>query len=422
MSDEMAVAVQDAPEVQDATAIESPELAAPEESTEPVEKQTPEDKADLRRQPDALKKFLAEQRRQAESIQDPAQKKFALDALKRIYDTTGKNSAYESVFPTVREAREFKQLIESYGGRDGLTNIRAVVEQQEQIDQQLAAGDPRVLDTLFQQAGDGVVKLAPALLDRLAKEKPEAYTQTLAPHFVRHLDSAGYPHAFDAMVEAVQQGNGKEALRIANVLAQWVQEQRQATKQKQTDPEVERLRNELAERDRKAYDAKVDSVYTAVNDHGSNIAIKEAGRLGAAVKLSQEQIQDLAADIWDKYQTIRNNEATYKQVSALKFKQNPDSARDYMNQHATENLARVADQRFKLRYGHLVKAGVAKPNPTAQPGVPSGPVKGQQPTAAEIDYGPTGMMAARKAGFKDVGEMILNGQAPLKAGGIRKWR
>jgi len=421
MSDEMAVAVQDAPEVQDAAAIESPDLAA-EESTEPAEKQTPEDKTDLRRQPDALKKFLAEQRRQAEAIQDPAQRKFALENLKRIFDGTAKNSAYESVYPTVREAREVKALIESYGGRDGLTNIRASLEQQEQIDQQLAAGDPRVLDTLFQQAGDGVVKLAPALLDRLAKDKPEAYAKAVAPHAIRHLDSSGFPQAFDAMVEAFMGGKTQEGQQLAAKLAQWVQTQRQNQQQQKTDPEVERLRNELAERDRKSAESQVNSIYDAVNDHGSNLAIKEAGRLGAAVKLSQEQIQDLAADIWDKYQTTRNADGTYKQVVGLKYKQNPESARDYMNQHATENLARVAEQRFKLRYGHLVKAGVAKPNPTAQPGVPTGPVKGQQPTAAEIDYGPTGMMAARKAGFKDVGEMILNGQAPLKAGGIRKWR
>lgn len=415
MSDEMAVAVQDAPEVQDAAVSESQESAVPNEPTEQQQ-----EKPDFRKQPDAFKKWLADQRRNADTIQDPVLKKATLEHLKRINDTTGKNSAYETVFPTVREAREFKQLIESYGGRDGLTNIRASLDQQEQIDQQLAAGDPKVLDTLFQQSPEGVVKLAPALLDKLAKEKPEAYSKAIAPHAIRHLDSSGFPQAFDAMVEAFIGGKAQEGQRLAAQLANWVQAQRQTQQQQKTDPEVERLRNELAERDRKAADAQINSTYDAVNDHGSNLAIKEATRLGAQVKLSPEQIQDLAADIWEKYQTTRNADATYKQVVNLKYKQNPESARDYMNQHATENLARTAEQRFKLRYGHLAKK--TTPNPTVQPGVPSGPVKGQQPTRDEIDYGPVGMQAARKAGFKDVGDMILNGQAPLKAGGIRKWR
>jgi hypothetical protein len=33
-----------------------------------------------------------------------------------------------------------------------------------------------------------------------------------------------------------------------------------------------------------------------------------------------------------------------------------------------------------------------------------------------------GKIAAQKAGFKDIADMILSGKAPLKAGGIRQWR
>ena len=47
---------------------------------------------------------------------------------------------------------------------------------------------------------------------------------------------------------------------------------------------------------------------------------------------------------------------------------------------------------------------------------------GKEPSPNEIDYSGRGLAAARKAGFKDLGDMILNGQAPLKSGGIRKWR
>ena len=48
--------------------------------------------------------------------------------------------------------------------------------------------------------------------------------------------------------------------------------------------------------------------------------------------------------------------------------------------------------------------------------------QGKEPDPSEIDYGPKGIAAARKAGFRDLGDMLLSGQAPLKAGGIRKWR
>ena len=48
--------------------------------------------------------------------------------------------------------------------------------------------------------------------------------------------------------------------------------------------------------------------------------------------------------------------------------------------------------------------------------------QGKEPLPSEIDYGPNGKMAARKAGFKDLADMLLAGQAPLKGGGVRKWR
>jgi hypothetical protein len=75
------------------------------------------------------------------------------------------------------------------------------------------------------------------------------------------------------------------------------------------------------------------------------------------------------------------------------------------------------------RYGHQLKNGAVstKPNATAQPTTP-GVTRGKEPTPAEIDYSIKGIQAAKKAGFKDLSDMILAGKAPLKAGGIRQWR
>jgi hypothetical protein len=76
----------------------------------------------------------------------------------------------------------------------------------------------------------------------------------------------------------------------------------------------------------------------------------------------------------------------------------------------------------KLRYGHQLKNGaVARVNPIAPVAGPS-IVRGKEPAPSEIDYGPKGVQAARKAGFKDLADMILSGRAPMKSGGVRQWR
>ena len=54
--------------------------------------------------------------------------------------------------------------------------------------------------------------------------------------------------------------------------------------------------------------------------------------------------------------------------------------------------------------------------------LPQAVQQGKEPIPSEIDYSAKGLAAARKAGFKDLGDMLLSGQAPLKSGGIRKWR
>src|SRR5271170_4722267 len=131
MADEGAVAVAEAP-VSD---VSSPELSGGESSQVT---ETPEtEKQDGRNQPDALKKRIAELRRQADGIVDPAQKAALLADAKELNNRVGKVAAYEQQFPTVREAREVKALVESFGGRDGLARVQTDLARAQTVDNQL---------------------------------------------------------------------------------------------------------------------------------------------------------------------------------------------------------------------------------------------------------------------------------------------
>jgi len=149
MSDELGTAVVDVVEPSQA------DISAdvPNESTDAIDgkpKEPEQEKQDGRKQPDALKKHIADLRRQAESIVDPVEKKAALDRIKYLYDVSGKAKAYEEQFPTVREVREVKALLDTVGGRDGVIQMQSLLSEVEQIDQQLAAGDAKVIDRTVQ--------------------------------------------------------------------------------------------------------------------------------------------------------------------------------------------------------------------------------------------------------------------------------
>lgn len=423
MSDELGTAVVDV-ETSVNTDIGAEESTQSTDAIDGKPKVEEQEKQDNRRQPDALKKHIADLRRRAESITDPVEKKAELDRIKFLYDVSGKGKAYEEQFPTVREAREVKALLDSVGGRDGFIQMQSVLSEVEQIDQKLAAGDASVIDRMWQEAPEGMPKLVPAILDRFAKEKPAEYEAFIAPKSIGYLDQSGFPQAFDRMVQAYEAGKLEDAKAIRDELIKWVVGNRQAAQQqqqKQTDPEVERLRQQLAERDQKEESAKVDTAYNAVVSHAGPAIDSVLKPMVAKLGLTPEAYSALRSDVWNHLQDSRNSNDTYKTVAPAKQRQGYESWTEYAKRWTQENAETSARMVVKTRYGHQLQNGAKTQTVTAAPGAPQ-IVKGKEPLPSEIDYSVKGKIAAQKAGFKSLEDMILSGKAPLKAGGIRQWR
>lgn len=420
-----AVAVAEAPVVDAASTPDASTVDT--ESTGHVDtEQQQDDKTDGRKQPDALRKRIADLRRQADSIADPAEKQRLLDDAKRLNDGIGKVRAYETVYPTVREAKEAKTLIDSLGGREGLTNLQGVYARVQEIDHAFEVGDPSIIAQMWEDAPDGMVKLAPAIFARLEQANPQAYEKAIVPHAVKFFDNAGFPEAFDEMVGLYQKGQKEQADALAQKLGRWFSGQRQATQngnETKSDPEKERLQRELQERDQKANAAAIDRAYNDVVAHAAPVIDKYLKPIVAKLGLSKEQYEALREDTWKHLQDTRNSDATYKTVAKAKYAQGVDKATEYIKQETENRAEDAARSRANFWYGHQLRNGaVATKKPaTAAPVSPS-ITRGKEPSPSEIDYGPKGIAAAKKAGFKDLGDMILAGKAPLKAGGIRQWR
>ena len=323
----------------------------------------------------------------------------------------------------MREAREVRALLEAVGGREGVQQMQATLSEIEQVDQALAAGDPSIVARMWDEAPDGMPKLMPAMLDKFAQAKPQEYQKFIAPRSIGYLDQAGFPQAFDRMVQLYDAGKTDEAQAIRNELIQWVSGNRQAAQQqKQADPEVERLRAELAKRDEGQESQKVHSAYNDVVSHAGPAIDAAARPLVGKLGLSREENAAFRQAVWDHLQQTRNSNADYKTIAPAKQRQGYDKWTDYAKRWTADNAE--ASVRAVLKTPPWSRIAASKTPVTAVTKSPAqvSVQRGKEPAPSEIDYSGKGLAAARKAGFKDLGDMLLSGQAPLKAGGIRRWR
>ena len=362
-------------------------------------------------------------RRRAEAITDPVEKKAELDRIKFLYDTSGKARGYEQVYPTVREAREVKAMLDAVGGREGVTQMQATISEIEQIDQALSAGDTSVVARMWEEAPDGMPKLMPAMLDKFAASKPQEYERFIAPRSIGFLDQQGFPQAFDSMVNLYEAGDTVRAQQLRDQLIQWVAGNRQAAQQQaKADPEVERLKAELAKRDEGQQSQKVEAAYNDVVSHAGPAIDKVAQPIIGKLGLSKDEMGAFRQAVWNDLQQRRNAHADYKTIAPAKQRQGYDKWTEYANRWTDDNAE--ASVRAVLKTPPWSRIASSKTPVTAVTKSPAAVSvqAGKEPSPNEIDYSGRGLAAARKAGFKDLGDMILNGQAPLKSGGIRKWR
>jgi hypothetical protein len=429
MADEGVAAVVEAPVV-DA----QPEITVDEssQSTPPpgVKSETPDDKLDGRNKPDPDRKYLAELRRQAEAEKDPARKADILERVKNLNNKVGKVGAYEALFPTVREVREVKALLDTFGAehngdwKTGLTTMQQRIGEARQIDAQLEAGDPAVVQKIWDEAPNGVPKIIPALVEKFAAEKPEEYKKFIATHAIGHLDASGFPQAFDAMVKLYEAGKTEEAKALKLELIGWVSGQRQSAKAEapKVDPEVARLRNELNTRNEKDTTTANNTALTAVETHAVPVLEKAIKAIVGKLGLTQDQVQVLVKHAWNDLVETRNKDSVYKTVATSKYGQGANTWAEYAKGWTTDNAETSARKISHLYYGHQLKNGAAKTavDATRQPTAQT-VTKGAAPSPNEIDYGPKGLAYAKKNGFSKMDDYVLSHKVLLKDGTVRHW-
>lgn len=125
---------------------------------------------------------------------------FALRQLEKagIDGVREKYALLDSVIHNDPERGELK-------GADAIAALQDSVRSYAELDEQIAAGDPKALESLGEEFNGGLAKLAPAILDRIASSDPEAYAAAVLPHFVKALAGSELVSSFNGLVDVLNE-------------------------------------------------------------------------------------------------------------------------------------------------------------------------------------------------------------------------
>jgi hypothetical protein len=397
------------PETDDNTeVVETPEVPS-EETNEEQEEPT-----DGRKVPDEVRKAL-------KAFRDASPEN--AKAASALRDSYGRELAYKAVFPSVKDAQAAQtvlQTVESYGGVEG---IQSTIQEIEEVDQLLAAGDPRAIDKIVEVAGEGFAKIAPAMLDRLQATNPDAYAAAIRPHLVEAIGKSGLSEAFGAVIQAYQfaQTPGatpefkakfeKDAVEGLQKIQQYLQGL--GKKQETTTPPVQqndaftKREQELAQKEAAAFNNEVGGLANAKMNTSLEKAITPYLR---QLKLGPQARQDFVQGVYDEVAKLAKADTNYQRQKDALFKSKTKDA-SKIAQHMTAKFDAVVGQAVKTvasrRYGKSTPATAtttAKGNTTAT--VAAGkpiPVK-ELPSRNEVDWDKTS------------DDMMMRGIRVLKSG------
>jgi hypothetical protein len=402
MDGDGAAAVLEAPVSTDSTQETPVGTSQPDKTQEPTQSTQPDDKNDRRQQPDALRKYLAAQRAVPENAEH----------VKTIERALGELKSWKTVAPTVREAREIKQALDSVGGREKLAEMQTRDTQVREVDSLIAAGDERVLPMILQTPEDraGIAKILPGLLRELGKSNASEVSAALQPHISSYLDSQGLPEAIDAMVAAFNENKPDQAKSILAKIVNWGKNVFGAKGTDSKPPEQAAWETEREQFHQREFAGSVKTTFDAAMTHAEQAIDKELGVQAKEYGLTPEVLAIIRADVWKRIEKERNNDPLFKSTIASKVnertrKVDPTTA-DYLKSQTDQRVKDAVRLELRARYGFIKKAPVdpnKKPDVTAAPGG----------VTVSIDYPKT---IAKFGGRKAAEDAIMNGEAVNSAG------
>jgi hypothetical protein len=342
------------------TAVETPETPVDEGAELEATETTAEDTAD----------------QDVEEAGAPAQEKAIKEALRALKETNPQaakalNEAFFQRKEFLKEfpdglasVRQLKATVDAIGGPDGLANLQSRSTLLDQIDSEIAEGNPAVLDSIMKDSPDGFKRLVPEIINRLQSLDAKSYGDALRPHFVSTLEAAGLDEVIEGVDQALKAGDGPGIQKIITNLYRWYAGlKQQVQKTSSVDPERQKF-----EQERTKFSAERESTYR--QDIGKQAQSFMAGEMQKALapflkgkNLSADARSDLDSGVNAEINKLLLADATYQQnMKGLLKSKNRDVQKitNYINAKLVDTVPKAARAVWQRRYGSVpVKAAPA---------------------------------------------------------------
>jgi len=259
--------------------------------------------------------------------------------------------------------RQLKTVFDAVGGADGFANLQQRSVTLDAIDNDIAEGNPKVLDEIIKDAPDGFKKLVPEIVSRLESLDPKAYGDALRPHFVRTLESAGFDGVISDIDAALKAGDGPAISKVINNLYKWYTGlKQQVQKNSSVDPDRQKL-----DFDRAKFSEERESTYRQdigrqANTFMSSEVVKAVAPLLKGKALGAEAKSDLDSGISAEVNKRLTADTNYQtQVKAFLKSKNRDTGKivAYINAKLADIVPKAAQAVWTRRYGAVPAKAVS---------------------------------------------------------------
>jgi hypothetical protein len=352
---------------------------------------------------------------------DPNNAKYAR-ALKDVF---GQQYAFKKEFPSgIEEVRGMKALVDSviHQGPDGnelrgaeaISALQDSVREYAQIDELLATGDPRALESLGDEFNDGLAKLAPSILDRIKGSDPEAYANAVLPHFVDALSKSDLVQNFNGLVDVLneqppnwltdqqKQAWGKDQMQkvisLAANMGKWFSAQAEKVKgspqvTQNGKPKADPVAQREAEFNRREQDHHWNtSIAPNLDQHAAQTFSKLFAPFAKRLNLDAPTANALKMEFSKRVASEAAKDKAYMgQIGRYRSMRNPDPAtvtnfaKVQFDKHAPNVLKSLIDERYKPFLNGKPRATVAPTN-GSKPAVKGDSVQYVTVKPANIDY------------------------------------
>ncbi len=249
--------------------------------------------------------------------------------IQSMRDGYGRYLAVSELAPKgVTELKGWKTTIDSIGGPDGAANLLERMNNFEQLEQKLAAGDPSVFDA--DNLKGAVSQLTPAFVERMAKDSPDEFGQIVAPHFAARLATTGLDKLLSTMYQQAE-GNPDLQKNLQEAYA-WFQRNTQSPSApgQGAKPPVDRARQqfetERAEFEKQKSEQFWTGVRTSVDQYQNDAVTKALDPYLKSLNLTDERKARLVENVKTGLARKADADPAYtKSLNAYKQARNPNA-------------------------------------------------------------------------------------------------